>query len=203
MHYGSGCGASRPEIRQPATINSGAKQRQYMSQRSNTKRHIRKSSVDSPKEQLRSAWLSFGETLQKIVQLQRSLAVLPMQEQTTEAVLLQKLRIYQEAMPELVGAFERLGTPIMAKQAGGRPTKTKEFSVAWDIAVAYFKKHGKDLSAENLSLMTSKKLMADDPNAYKHCVGWEAEVEDIPRPFPQRTASDCLLCLRVSRPYEE
>ena len=146
-----------------------------MSQPSNTKRSIRKSSVDSQKEQLRSAWLSLGETLQNIVQLQRPLARLSTPEQTTVAVLLQKLRIYQDAMPELVDAFERLGTPIMAKQAGGRPTKTKEFRVAWDIAVAYFKKHGKDLSAENLSLMTSKKLMADDPSAYKHCVGWEAQ----------------------------
>ena len=126
-----------------------------------------------------------------------------MQEQMTESVLLQKLRIYQEAMPELVDAFERLGTPLMAKQAGGRPARTKEFSVAWDIAAAYFKNHGKDLSAEKLSLRTSEKLIADDPNAYEHCVGWEAEVEGIPRPFSQRTASDCLLCLRVSRPYEE
>lgn len=174
-----------------------------MSQPSNKKKPIRKSSVDSPKKQLRSAWLLLGETLQKIVQLQRPLAGLSVQEQTTEDVLLQKLRIYQDAMPELVNAFELLATPAMAKQAGGRPAKTKESSVAWDIAVAYFKKNGKDLSAENLSLMTSKKLMASDPNAYKHCVGWEAEVDDIPRPFSQRTASDCLLCLRVSRPYEE
>jgi hypothetical protein len=174
-----------------------------MSQPSNTKRPISKSSANSPKKQLRSAWLSLGEILEKIIQLQRSLAGLSLQEQSTEAVLLQKLRIYQDAMPELVNVFERLGTPIMAKQAGGRPTKTKEFSVAWDIGMAYFKKHGKDLSAENLSQMTSKKLMADDPNAYEHCVGWEAEVEGIRRPFSQRTASDCLLCLRVSRPYEE
>ena len=174
-----------------------------MSQDSLTKKLIKKSSVDSPKEQLRNAWLSLGETLQKIIQLQRSLAGLSVQEQTSVGVLLQKLRIYQDAMPELVDAFERLATPVMAKQAGGRPAKTKEFRVAWDIAGAYFKKHGKDLSAENLSLMTSRKLIADDPNAYKHCVGWEAEVEDISRPFSQRTASDCLLCLRVSRPYEE
>lgn len=174
-----------------------------MRQHSNTKKTIRKSSVDSPKDQLRNAWLSLGETLQKIVQLQRSLTGLSEQEQTTEGVLLQKLRIYQNAMPELLDAFERLGTPIMAKQAGGRPAKSKEFNVAWDIAVAYFKKHGEDLSAENLSLKTSRKLIADDPNAYKHCVGWEAEVENISRPFSQRTASDCLLCLRVSRSYEK
>ena len=175
-----------------------------MSQASNTKKPIRKSTVDSPKEQLRNAWLSLGETLQKIVQLQRPLAGLSMQEQTTEFVLLQKLRIYQDAMPELVDAFERLATPVMAKQAGGRPPKTTESSVARGIAVAHFKKYGKDLSAENLSRMTSKKLMADHPNAYKHCLGWDADVEEvIPRPFSQRTASDCLLYLRVSRPYEE
>jgi len=175
-----------------------------MSQASNTTKPIRKSSVNSPKEQLRNGWLSLGETLQKIVQLQRPLAGLSVQEQTTKDVLLQKLRIYQDAMPELVDAFERLAPPIMAKQAGGRPAKTMESSVARDIAVAHFKKHGKDLSAENLSRMTSKKLMADNPNGYKHCLGWDADgEEDIPRPFSQRTASDCLLYLRVSRPYEE
>jgi hypothetical protein len=175
-----------------------------MSQASNTTKPIRKSSVNSPKEQLRNGWLSLGETLQKIVQLQRPLAGLSVQEQTTKDVLLQKLRIYQDAMPELVDAFERLATPIMAKQAGGRPAKTMESSVARDIAVAHFKKHGKDLSAENLSRLTSKKLMADNPNGYKHCLGWDADgEEDIPRPFSQRTASDCLLYFRVSRPYEE
>ena len=175
-----------------------------MSQDSNTKKPIKKKSVDSPKEQLRNAWLSLGETLQKIVRLQRSLAELSGREQSTKGVLLQKLRIYHEALPELVDAFERLATPVMAKQAGGRPPKTTESSVARDIAVAHFKNHGKDLSAENLSRMTSKKLMAVDPNAYKHCVGWDAEgEEDIPRPFSKRTASDCLFCLRVSRPHEE
>ena len=80
-----------------------------MSQDSLTKKLIKKSSVDSPKEQLRNAWLSLGETLQKIIQLQRSLAGLSVQEQTSVGVLLQKLRIYQDAMPELVDAFERLG----------------------------------------------------------------------------------------------
>jgi len=175
-----------------------------MIQASNTKKPIKKKSSDSPKEQLRNAWLLLGETLQKIVRLQRPLAELPAREQKTKGVLLQKLRIYHEALPELVDAFERLATPVMAKQAGGRPPKTTESSVALDIAVAHFKKHGKDLSAENLSRMTSKKLMAEDPNAYKHCVGWDAKgEEDIPRPFPQRTASDCLFCLRVSRPHEE
>jgi hypothetical protein len=175
-----------------------------MSQDSNTKRPIRKSSVDSPKEQLRNAWLSLGETLHKIVQSQRFLAGLSEQEQMTKGVLLQKLRIYQEAMPELVDAFERLEAYVMAKQAGGRPPKTKESSVARDIAVAHFKKHGRDLSSENLSRMTSKKLMADNPNAYKHCVGWDAEgEEEIPRPFPKRTASDCLFFIRAARPYEE
>ena len=175
-----------------------------MSQDSNTQKPIRKSPVDSPKEQLRRAWLSLGETLQEIVQLQKTLAGLSVQEQTTEGVLLQKLRIYQDAMPKLVDAFERLATPVMAKQAGGRPPKTTESSVARDIAVAHFKKHGRDLTAENLSRMTSKKLMADNPNSYKHCVGWDEEgLGDIARPFSQRTASDCLLYLRVSRPYEE
>lgn len=175
-----------------------------MSQDSLTKKLIKKSSVDSPKEQLRNAWLSLGETLQKIIQLQRSLAGLSVQEQTSVGVLLQKLRIYQDAMPELVDAFERLATPVMAKQAGGRPAKTTESSVARDIAVAHFKKQGKDLSAENLSRLTSNKLMTDNPNAYKHCLGWDADgEEDIPRPFSQRTASDCLFYLRVSRPYEE
>jgi hypothetical protein len=175
-----------------------------MSQDSNTQKPIRKSSVDSPKEQLLNAWLSLGETLQKIVQLQRPITALSVQEQMTESVLLQKLRIYQDAMPELLDAFERLATPILAKHSGGRPTKAREFIVAWDIAVTYFKKHGKDLTAENLSRMTSKKLMADDPNAYKDCVGWDEEgLGDIPRPFAQRTASDCLFCLRQSRLYEE
>lgn len=174
-----------------------------MSQNSNKKKPIRKGSVDSTKEQLRNAWLLLGETLQKIVQLQKPLAGLSVQEQTREDVLLQKLRIYQEFMPELVGAFEQLAVPVMAKQAGGRPPKLKESSVARDIAAAHFKKKGKDLSAENLSRMTSIKLMEDDPNAYKHCVGWEAEVEGVTRPFSKRTASDCLLCLRVSRPYEK
>jgi len=122
-----------------------------MSQDSNTKKPIKKSSVDSPKEQIRNAWLSLGETLQKIVQLQSSLAGLSVQEQKTEAVLLQKLRIYHEAMPELVDVFERLAKPVMAKQAGGRPSKATESSVARNIAVAHFKKYGKDLSAENLS----------------------------------------------------
>lgn len=175
-----------------------------MSQAAKTKKTSRKSSADSTQEQLRTAWLSLGETLQNIVQLQKLLGGLSMQEQRTESVLLQKLRIYQDAMPELVGAFERLATPVMAKHAGGRPTKAKELRVAWDIAVAHFKERGKDLSAENLSLITSKQLMTDDPNAYKQCVGWDKEgEEDIPRPFPQRTASDCLFCLRVSRPHEE
>ena len=175
-----------------------------MKKASNIKKPIRKSPVDSPKEQLRNAWLSLGESLQKIVQRQRLLAGLSVQEQMTKGVLMQKLRIYQDVMPELVDAFERLATPVMAKQAGGRPAKTQESSVARDIAVAHFQKHGKDLSAENLSRLTSKKLMTDDPNTYKHCVGWDAEgEEDIPRPFSQRTASDCLFYLRVSRPYEE
>ena len=90
-----------------------------MSQAAKTKKTSRKSSADSTQEQLRTAWLSLGETLQNIVQLQKLLGGLSMQEQRTESVLLQKLRIYQDAMPELVGAFERLATPVMAKHAGG------------------------------------------------------------------------------------
>ena len=78
-----------------------------MSQNSNKKKPIRKGSVDSTKEQLRNAWLSLGETLQKIIQLQKPLAGFSVQEQTREDVLLQKLRIYQEFMPELVDAFEQ------------------------------------------------------------------------------------------------
>ena len=175
-----------------------------MSQTSNQRNPTTKSSFDSPKEQLRTAWLYLGETLQKIVELQRSLAGLSAQEQGTESVLLQKLRIYENGMPELVDAFERLSIPAMAKQAGGRPPKAREFNVAWEIAVAHYKKTGKDLSDESLSRKASKKLMADDPQSYKKCVGWDEEgEEDIPRPFPRRTASDCLFCLRVSRPWEE
>ncbi len=175
-----------------------------MTQASKPKKSITKSSVDSPKEKLRNAWLSLGETLQRIVQLQRSLAELSAQEQRTESVLLQKLRIYQDAMPELVGAFERLAIPAMAKQAGGRPPKDKEFNVAWDIAIAHFKKFGTDLSAENLSRMASKKLMSDDPDAYPKCVGWnDVGAEDVPRPYSTRAASDCLFALKVSRPWEK
>lgn len=164
---------------------------------------ITKSSVDSPKEQLRTAWLYLGETLQKIIELQRSLARLSAQEQRTESVLLQKLRIYENAMPELVNAFERLSLPAMAKQAGGRPRKATEFNVAWEIAVAYYKKTGKDLSGEGLSSKASKKLMADYPEAYEKCKGWEEEGSEVPRPYPTRSASDCLFALKVSRPWEK
>lgn len=163
-----------------------------------------KSTVKISKEKMRTDLMFFGGTLQQIIKLQGHLAMLPMQEQVSEKVLLEKVRIYENSMPRLVQAFEQLAITIMAKQAGGRPAKTKEFKVAWEIAVAHYKEKGSDLSDEALSRQASKKLMRDDPDSYKKCIGWDATgEEDIPRPFPKRTASDCLLCVRASRPYEE
>jgi hypothetical protein len=163
-----------------------------------------KSAVKISKEKMRTDLMFFGETLQQIIKLQGHLAMLPMQEQMSEKVLLEKVLIYENSMPQLVQAFEQLAITIMAKQAGGRPAKTKEFKVAWDIAVAHYKEKGRDLSDEALSRKASKKLMRDDPDSYKKCVGWDATgEEDIPRPFPKRTASECLFCVRASRPYEK
>lgn len=175
-----------------------------MSQSSNAKKSNKTTSANSSKEKLRTDLMSLGETLQNIIQLQGQLAILSLPEQRTEKILLEKLRIYEESMPLLIQAFEQLAIPIMAKQAGGRPAKAKEFKVAWDIAVTHYKKNGKDLSDEALSRLASKKLMQDDPESYKKCIGWdEFGEEDIPRPFPKRTASDCLFCIRASRPYEQ
>lgn len=163
-----------------------------------------KNTVKISKEKMRTDLMFFGETLQQIIKLQGHLAMLPMEEQVSKKVLLEKVRIYENSMPQLVQAFEQLAITIMAKQAGGRPAKTKEFKVAWDIAVAHYKVKGRDLSDEALSRKASKKLMSDDSDSYKKCVGWDATgEEDIPRPFPKRTASDCLFCIRASRPYEE
>lgn len=164
----------------------------------------KKSAINSSKEKMRTDLMSLGETLQKIIHRQGQLAMLSLQEQGTKKVLVEKLRTYEDSMPHLVQAFEQLAIPIMAKQAGGRPPKTKEFKVAWEIAIAHYKEKGTDLSDEALSRQVSKKLMKDDPDSYKKCVGWDAlGEEDIPRPFPTRTASDCLFCIRASRPYEK
>ena len=159
--------------------------------------------VNSSKEKMQTEFMMLGETLHRIIQLQGHLAMLPLEKQNTKKVLQEKLRIFQDSMPQLVLAFEQLAIPIMAKQAGGRPTKSKELAVAWKIAVAHYKEKGVDLSDEALSRQVSKKLMRDDPDCYKKCAGWdELGEEDIPRPFPKRTASDCLFCVRASRPYE-
>jgi hypothetical protein len=175
-----------------------------MSQSSRASEPGIKNTVKIPKEKMRADLMFFGETLQQIIKLQGHLAMLPMQEQVSKKVLLEKVRIYENSMSLLLQAFEQLAITIMAKQAGGRPAKTKEFKVAWDIAVAHYKEKGRDLSDEALSRQASKKLMKDDPDSYKKCVGWDAlGEEDIPRPFPKRTASDCLFCVRASRPYEE
>jgi len=117
--------------------------------------------------------------------------------------LLQKLRIYEESIPHLMSAFEQLAEPILGKQAGGRPTNTKAFLLAWAIANNHFEKNGVDLSGESLSRITSKKLLEDYPEEYQAHLGWDAlGEEDIARPFPTRTASDCLRCVKALRPHE-
>ena len=156
-----------------------------------------------PKAKLHAGWTYLGQTLERVIHLQRAHAKLPLEQQMSHEGLLQKLRIYEETIPHLMSTFEQLAEPILGKQAGGRPTNTKAFLIAWAIAKNHFEKNGVDLSGENLSRITSKKLLEDYPEEYQHHLGWDAlGEEDIARPFPTRTASDCLRCLKVSRPHE-
>jgi hypothetical protein len=165
---------------------------------------LEKSSKVSPKAKMKDGLLRLGGALASIVQGQKILAKMSMEEQNSKEVMYQKLRIYESAIPDLFDAFERLAEPILAKQAGGRPPKGEDFSTAYDMAEAHFKKTGRDLSAEQLSLKVSRLLMANNPNAYKKCLGWDAiGEEDIPRPFPTRTASTCLFTLKLCRPHEK
>jgi hypothetical protein len=156
-----------------------------------------------PKAKLHAGWTYLGQTLERVIHLQRAHEKLPLEQQISHEGLLQKLRIYEESIPHLMSAFEQLAEPVLGKQAGGRPTNTKAFLLAWAIAKTHFEKNGVDLSGENLSRITSKRLLEDYPEEYQEHLGWDAlGEEDIARPFPKRTASECLRYVKVSRPHE-
>ena len=166
-----------------------------------------KSSGSTPKAKAKAkakaGLMRMGDALANIVQLRGQLAKIPKHQQMLPEVLVAKLHVYETYFPDLIDEFEQLAELNLAKQPGGRPTKGTEFNFAYKEASAYFNKNGCDLTAENLSRIVSKKLIDDDPISYKKYVGWDTDVEDkIPRPFPRRTAQDCLMVLRACRPYE-
>ncbi len=162
------------------------------------------SNGSTPKAKAQAGLMRMRDALANIVQLQRQLAKIPKHQQMLDEVLVAKLSVYEKFFPDLVDAFEQMAGPILAKQAGGRPAKDQEDDVAFVEAMSYFKRTGRDLSAEKLSRVVSKKLIDNDPIAYKKNVGWDTDVEDkAPRPYSRRTASDFLKLFKECRPHKE
>ena len=163
-------------------------------------------STPKAKAKAQAGLMRMGDALANIVQLRGQLAKIPKHQQMLPEVLVAKLRVYETYFPDLIDEFEQLAEINLAKQPGGRPTKGTEFNFAYEEARAFFDKFGHDMTGPQLSRFVSMKLMANHPERYEKCDGWDDEGKgnkEIPRPFPIRTASDCLMVVRACRPHKE
>ena len=179
-----------------------------MNNSSKPAKRINNSSGLTPKAKAQAGLMRMGDALANIVQLRGQLAKIPKHQQMLPEVLVAKLHVYETYFPDLIDEFEQLAELNLAKQPGGRPTKGTEFNFAYEEARAFFDKFSHDMTGPQLSRIVSMKLMANHPERYEKCVGWDDEGKgkgnkDIPRPFPIRTASDCLMVIKACRPHKE
>jgi hypothetical protein len=97
-------------------------------------------------------------------------------------VLSGKIKLVSQIFPEILILFQQLRKLNKLVDKGGRPEK-KESQLGVDIAIAHYEKHGKHISAEQLSIKVSLLIRGVDNGC---------EDKDGVRPLSASGARNCI-----------